>query len=299
MTKRIRVIGVASSLGARDRGCENGPRAVQQAPAWAGLACRPQIVWKETLAAAEVSGQGTIAQIAGLCRRLAGLLEQTLDTDDLPLIVGGDHAVAVGTWSGVARFVGGPPGLLWIDAHLDSHTPQTSRSGAVHGMPLACLLGSGDPRLLSIGISGAQIDPTHTVVLGPRSWEPEEAAFLAAHGVRVIAAGEIAERGLAACFSDALAIVADAAHGFGVTLDLDAFDPSIAPGVGTPVPAGLLADEFHWGWCQLAACRGLRAVEIVEYNPRRDRQGLTAQLICDLIGDLLAREPRVDAPLGN
>ena len=299
MIKQIRVIGVASGLGAGDQGCVDGPLAVQGAPGWAGLARQAALAWADTLAAPDAADQDTAARIAALCRRLAGPLGQALAAGALPLIIGGDHSAAIGTWSGVARFVGGALGLLWIDAHLDSHTPQTSPSGAIHGMPLACLLGSGDPRLLDLGIPEAQLDPRHVVVLGARSWEAEEAAFLAARGVRVIDAAEIAQRGLAACFAEAQAIVAAAEHGVGVTLDLDAFDPAVAPGVGTPAPDGLPAGAVRDGWRKLAACAGLRAIEIVEYNPRRDHHGLTAQLICDLIGDLLPPEPRVDAPSGH
>ena len=299
MIKRIGVIGVASGLGALDQGCEHGPAAVQRAPGWATLARQPLIAREEALTAPDAAGLTTVERIAGLCRHLARRIDSVLAGDMLPLVIGGDHSLAIGTWSGVARYAGAPVGLLWIDAHLDSHTPQTSPSGAIHGMPLACLLGSGDPRLLDLGIRGAQLDPAHTVVLGARSWEPEEADFLAAQGVRVIDAAAIAQRGLEACFAEALAIVAGAAHGFGVTLDLDACDPSVAPGVGTPVPGGLCAGALRDAWRQLKDCAGLRAIEIVEYNPLRERQGMTAQLICDLIGDLLSPESRADAQPGH
>jgi len=178
---------------------------------------------------------------------------------------------------------------LWIDAHLDSHTPETSYSGAIHGMPLACLLGRGDKRLLGLGIQGAQLDPLHTVVLGPRSWEPEEAALLDRMGVRVIGEDEIGQRGLAACFAEAAAVVTGAANGFGITLDLDAFDPAAAPGVGSPEPDGLRVSAVRDGLRRLACSGGLRALEIAEYNPDRDRHGITARLISDVIGDLLSQ----------
>ena len=287
MTIRVRIIGAASGVGAQDRGCEDGPVAFHRSQAWRALAHHPLVDWGETLFALDAAGQAPVVQIAGFCRRLAGSIRETLADAAFPVVIGGDHSVAIGTWSGVAGFVGAPPGLLWIDAHLDSHTPETSYSGAIHGMPLACLLGRGDKRLLDIGIHGAQLDPQHTVVLGPRSWEPEEAEFLARMGVRIIGAAEIGERGLRACFTEALAIVGGAANGFGVTLDLDAFDPSAAPGVGSPEPDGLPVCGVRDGLRRLAASGHLRALEIVEYNPDRDRHGITAQLICDVIGDLL------------
>lgn len=291
MRRRIKIIGAASGLGAQDEGCARGPLAIRHSPAWLALAQDPGIVWDETLAIAGREGSAAVARIAALCTGLAARVAETLAAGDFPLVIGGDHSVAIGTWSGVARFVGKPVGLLWIDAHLDSHTPQTSHSGAIHGMPLACLLGRGDPRLLALGLRGAQLDPQHTVVLGPRSWEAEESAFLAGLGVRVIGAKEIRERGLAACFSEALGIVAVAGNGFGITLDLDAFDPAVAPGVGSPEPGGLPLAGVRAGLRQVVANAGLRALEIVEYNPQRDRHGMTAQLICAVIGDVLSSWP--------
>jgi arginase len=289
VTIRVRIIGAASGVGAQDKGCQYGPVAFHRSQAWHELAHHPLVDWGETLYALDAAGQAPVVRIADLCRRLADSICETLGDGAFPVVIGGDHSVAIGTWSGVARFVGAPPGLLWIDAHLDSHTPETSYSGAIHGMPLACLLGRGDKRLLDLGIHGAQIDPQHTAVLGPRSWEPEEADFLARMGVRIIGAAEIGERGLPACFAEALAIVGGAANGFGVTLDLDAFDPSAAPGVGSPEPDGLPARGVREGLQGLAASGRLRALEIVEYNPDRDRHGITARLICDVIGDLLPK----------
>ena len=289
MTIRVRIIGAASGIGAQDRGCEDGPVAFHRSQAWHELEHHPRLDWGETLYALATAGHAPIARIAELNRRLADRVSATLAEGEFPLIIGGDHSVAIGTWSGVARFVGKPPGLLWIDAHLDSHTPETSYSGAVHGMPLACLLGRGDKRLLGLGIDGLQIDPKHTVVLGPRSWEAEEAAFLARMGVPVIGAVEIDERGLAACFDEAVAIVSDAANGYGITLDLDAFDPAAAPGVGSPEPKGLAVGEVRAGLQKLTGSERLRALEIVEYNPDRDRYGITAKLIAAVIGDLLGQ----------
>ena len=206
---------------------------------------------------------------------------------EFPVIIGGDHSVAIGTWSGVARVAGEPVGLLWIDAHLDSHTPETSYSGAIHGMPLACLLGRGDKRLLNIGLSGVQVSAGHTAVLGARSYEPEELDFLKASGVRIIDSVELAQRGFADCLHEALGIVTAAPAGFGVTLDLDAIDPLLAPGVGSPEPEGLNARDVLEAVSGIAGLPGFRALEIVEYNPDRDRLGITASLISDLVGRVL------------
>lgn len=288
MTGKIRIIGAASGLGAQDRGCEDGPVAFHRSQAWHELEHNPQIDWGRLLFAADVPGRSEIAHIADLCRRLADEVGQTLSAGEFPLIIGGDHSIAVGTWSGVARVAGAPIGLLWIDAHLDSHTPETTYSGAVHGMPLACLLGRGDKRLLAIGRPGPQLSVAHTVVLGPRSYETEEMDFLRGMGVRIIESSEIAERGFAACLQEAIAIVSAAPAGFGVTLDLDAIDPDSAPGVGSPEPDGLWDGDVLAAVAELATRSGLQALEIAEYNPDRDWQGRTARLIAELIAEMLA-----------
>jgi arginase len=287
LSSRIRITGAASGIGAQDKACQDGPVAFHHSQAWHELADHPLIDWGRTLFVPDGGDLSHTARIAELCRHLADEVAFTLRGNEFPLVIGGDHSVAIGTWSGVARVLGQPPGLLWIDAHLDSHTPETSYSGAIHGMPLACLLGRGDKRLLNIGLRGAQISPAHTVVLGPRSYEPEEMAFLQRLGVRIIDSEEILQRGFPACLDEAVGIVASAPAGFGVTLDLDAIDPRLAPGVGSPEPDGLLANDvltaIHW----IAGQPGFKALEIVEYNPDRDRHGSTAGLISDLIGQIL------------
>lgn len=292
MSKRIRIIGAASGVGAQDHGCADGPVAFHRSQAWHELQDDPHIDWGRTLFAPDAAGRSPLERVAEVCRDLADEVAGTLDAGAFPLVIGGDHSIAIGTWSGVARAARAPLGLLWIDAHLDSHTPDTSYSGALHGMPLACLLGRGDKRLLGLGVPGMQLDPRHTVVLGPRSWEPEEAEFLVRLGVRIIGGDEIAARGFAACLDEASRSVATAGGGFGVTLDLDAIDPALAPGVGSPEPEGLSALDVRRGLRRLAGVPGLRALEIVEYNPDRDRDGRTARLIADLIGDALPQLTR-------
>lgn len=285
--RRLRLIGAASGVGAQDRHCEHGPIAFRRSQAWHELEHHPAIDWGETLFAPDRPGLTPVERIADLCRRLADEVADACTAREFPLVLGGDHSVAIGTWSGVARSAGAPLGLLWIDAHMDSHTPETTHSGAIHGMPLACLLGRGDKRLLGFGLPGRQVLPAHTVVLGARSYEPEEAEFLDRLGVRVIGADEIALRGFAAALNEALSIVATAPDGFGVTLDLDALDPVYAPGVGSPEPDGLGLQETLRTLRRVVEQPGLRAVEIVEYNPDRDRHGRTAHLITALIEAVL------------
>lgn len=285
--KRIRLIGAASGLGAQDRACADGPVAFHRSQAWQEIAHHPAFDWGRTLFPPETSQAGAAVRIAALCRDLADEVAESLRAGEFPVVIGGDHSVAIGTWSGLARAQGQACGLLWIDAHLDSHTPASSYSGAVHGMPLACLLGQGDKRLLNLGLPGVQVSAAHTAVLGPRSYEPEELDFLRRMGVRIFAADEIVQRGFMSCLGEALGIVTAAPAGFGVTLDLDAVDPLWAPGVGSPEPAGLSSADVLDALGQMAHLPGWQALEIVEYNPDRDRHGLTARLIADLILQLL------------
>ncbi|MBI2309234.1 MAG: arginase [Rhodocyclales bacterium] len=285
--RRLRIIGAASGVGAQDHECEHGPVAFHRSQAWHELEHHPAIDWGVTLYAPDRPGLSPLERIAQLCGKLADEVAEVRRAGEFPLVLGGDHSVAIGTWSGMARANGAPLGLLWIDAHMDSHTPETSHSGAIHGMPLACLLGRGDKRLLGFGLPGSQLLAAHTVVLGARSYETEEAELLERLGVRVIGAGEIAARGLAAAFAEALRIVSAAPHGFGLTLDLDAFDPRLIPGVGSPEPDGLGTWEVLEGLRSVARTPGLCGLEIVEYNPDRDRGGVTADLIADLIGAVL------------
>lgn len=284
---RLRIIGAASGIGAQDAGCEDGPVAFHHSQAWHQIEHHPLLDWGRTLFVGEGDSLSRAARVAELCRHLADEVGQALVENAFPLVIGGDHSVAIGTWGGVARFVGQPLGLLWIDAHLDSHTPETSYSGAIHGMPLACLLGRGDKRLLHIGLPGVQVSAAHTVVLGPRSYEPEEMDFLKAQGVRIFEREEILRRGFAECANAALEIVAGAPAGFGVTLDLDVLDPALAPGVGSPEPDGQGVGEVRAVLRRVSGMAGLRALEIVEYNPDRDRHGITADLISDLIAEIL------------
>jgi ornithine--oxo-acid transaminase len=218
-------------------------------------------------------------------------MSRTLAQQRLPVVLGGDHSGAIGTWKGAAQALAGsgPVGLLWIDAHLDAHVPGTSPSGNIHGMPLAVLLGHGDPRLTGIA-NGISLQPQHVCVVGPHSYEPAEAAFLRSVGVRVYDMDEIARRGLGAVVREALQIVSAASAGFGVTIDLDAIDPREAPGVGTPVPGGLRTEDLASALAQLHARADLVALEIVEYDPAHDSDGATVRVVERLLRAVLHGE---------
>lgn len=277
----LRFIGVASALGAPAAGPEAGPERLRAL----GMAAAPQRAgreasWECTLEAPAGERWPALGQ---LCQQLADRVEQAAG-DGLPVILGGDHSVAVGTWRGLGRSLAArglpPPGLLWIDAHLDAHTPYTSRTGNPHGMPLAALLGVGAQELLAV--PGPLLDPHRVVVLGARSWEDDELRLLRALGVRVFCMDEIGRRGLGPVFAEALAVVG-AQGPFGVSLDLDALDPLEAPGVSTPVSGGIVAADLRQALTGLGRHPHLAALEIAEYHPGEDPGQRTGRLAIDLV----------------
>lgn len=296
----ISIIGAASALGAPHAGSAAAPAVLQEGALARRLAAiGPSVEWARTLlptdaerapctaeAAAEADTASAptrmaprIAANAGFARRLADHIA-ALPAGSFPLVLGGDHAIAAGTWRGVGRRRGRAPGLIWIDAHLDSHTDATTHSGNIHGMPLAALLGVGHAALT--GIPGPTLDPARTCIVGARAWEPEEQALLAGLGVRVFDMVEIRARGLPAVFCDALSIArADPEAGFGVSLDLDALDPQGLPAVTCPEAEGLDPRAIADVMLSLRACADFIALEIVEYRPDLDPDHRSADWIIE------------------
>jgi arginase len=223
---------------------------------------------------------------------LAGTTYRQVKSGRRFLVMGGDHSCAVGTWSGasIALRRSGPLGLIWIDAHLDMHVPVTTPIGAIHGMPLAALLGYGEPELTGLSGAPSALSPSNICLVGARSFEPEEVAFAARHGVRVIGMDEVSRRGIEDVCAKARAIAGDGVAGFGVSLDLDAFDLADAPGVGSPAPGGICASNFLGAWAELTCSPLCIGAEIVEYNPHRDQSGKTAQLISTLAAATVRQE---------
>jgi ornithine--oxo-acid transaminase len=284
---RISIIGVASGLGAIDRGCTFGPDALQRHGLAHALSDdRHQASWHAFLRARPVSSEPEkLLTIKVLCGDLAEHVSAAVQRNDRFAVIGGDHACAIGTWTGAysALRTQGPLGLVWIDAHMDSHTPRTTPSGAVHGMPLAALLGHGHSAFTELRLSEAKVLPNHICLLGVRSFESGEAQLLKRLGVRVIFMDEIRERGLRSAFDEAMHIACSGTAGFGISIDLDAIDPTAAPGVGSPVPGGLYGDELIECLAQLTDHEGLLGIEVAELNPTRDVQGQTASLAIDLL----------------
>lgn len=205
----------------------------------------------------------------------------------LPLILGGDHSVAAATWRGLGRSLGEPPALIWMDAHLDAHTPATSPSGNLHGMPLAALLGFGESVLSAI--PGPTLDARRVAVIGAHSYEAEVAALVVRLGVKVYQRSDVRQRGLRAIIDELL----EGWRGlpWGVSVDMDVVDPQFAPGVSTPAPGGLSPDELLSGMAGLCREPGCVGFELVEFNPQRDIGGQTLARAMSLCSRVFAVRP--------
>jgi arginase len=291
----LHIVGAAVGEGASDGGCKWGASALREHGLQAALAAAGRTVaWGETVSAQPMLASSRLGAIEAFSAQLAQAVARVLQQAHQPLVLGGDHSCAVGTWSAVAHHVRaqGPLGLVWIDAHLDAHTPETSDSQAPHGMPLAALLGHGSAGMTDLFDWRGKLQAGHVAVIGARSYEPAEQALLTQLGVRVMYMPEVLERGFADCFAEARAIACQGTAGWGISLDLDGLDPRDAPGTGTPVEQGIrLADAIE----VLALCGSdprFLAMELTEYNPLRDFGGQTARAATALLSAALAAAPR-------
>jgi len=285
MDRNLSLIGYRCGLGAQIQECYKGPKSLKR---WdivtkfmdAGI----QAYW-DKVPEIRANPENFELYTEESCHKLYRQVRETLKKGDFPVTIGGDHSMAMGTWSGVVdhydlkrKF-----GLIWIDAHLDAHTPETSASHAMHGMPAAHLLGYGSENFVNIGTEGAKISPNHLVYIGVRSYESEEHALIKGLGIRVYYMDEVRDRGFNVVMNEALEYVKKYTDAFGLTIDLDAFDPERAPGVGTPEADGLCRQEFFPVIKKLGLDKQLKAVEIAEFNPDRDENDRTKRLILQLI----------------
>ncbi len=279
----LRVIGAASGMGAADPGCGLGPDALREYGLTSQLRDRGlKAVWADIVRRPALrAATESIKEIKAYCEELAAALGHALHSGRRVAVIGGDHTCAIASWSAIASALRRSMGLVWIDAHMDSHTPATSPSGALHGMPLAILLGVGPPELTDLLYPGAKLRPENVCVVGVRSYEPEEAELLHRIGVRVITMDEVRARGLTRSLGKAFAIASRGAAVVGLSIDLDAVDPTDAPGVGTPAPNGLRGLDLVESLRRLAP--QLVLAEIAEFNPSHDREDKTARLVIDLL----------------
>jgi len=294
MPEKIRIIGVPMDLGASRRGVDMGPSALRLA----GLQARLKQLGRQV----EDAGNVTVAQpegqpygeknakylgeISETCKRLSEMVQEALDKGFLPLVLGGDHSIAAGTVAGAAahfRKDSKSIGLIWLDAHGDMNTPETSPSGNVHGMPLASIVGFGPDELTGIAGVKPMVEPRNAVLVGVRELDSKERRLIKESGVRVFTMRDIDERGMREVMAEALRLAGDETAGIAVSLDMDFVDPSDAPGVGTPVRGGVTYREAHLAFEMIADSREMISLELVEINPVIDLHNTTATLGVELV----------------
>ncbi len=298
----VSILGVRLDLGAGRRGTDMGPSAVRiaglhAALGRAGFDDRVDLGDVDT-PAVETLDEGDhsarhLHSIAAVCKRVARQVRGVLDESRVPVVIGGDHSCAIGTFSGIAahfRHQKVQAGILWVDAHGDMNTPETSRSGNVHGMPLAALLGMGPKELTDISFKGAKLPPGRAVLVGIRDLDYAEREVVAASGVAVFTMKDIDERGMPAVMRDAISIASGPrGEPYHVSFDVDGIDPEHAPGVGTAVPGGLTYREAHLAMELVAESGRMCAVELVEINPILDVGNRTGRLAMELILSALGK----------
>ena len=294
MAEKIRIIGVPMDLGASRRGVDMGPSALRVA----GLHQRLKQLGRQiedigNIAVRQPEEQHYgeknakyLGEIAGTCKDLGEVVRKTLDEDMMPLVLGGDHSIAVGTAAGaVAHYhkESKRVGMIWLDAHGDMNTPETSPSGTVHGMPLASIMGYGPAELTGLAPLKPMIEPRNVVLVGIRDLDAKERRLVKESGVRIFTMRDIDERGMREVMSDALRLASDDTAGIAVSLDMDFVDPTDAPGVGTPVRGGVTYREAHLALEMIADTKALVSLELVEINPVIDLHNTTATLGVELV----------------
>lgn len=299
--REVALISVSIDLGAGRRGVDMGPSALRIAGLTEkveGLGYRLREAGTVTAGGFETTDPGDerrtrfLGEIVDVATRTRALVTEGLEAGCLPLIVGGDHSLSIGSVAAVARYHrarGETVGLIWVDAHADMNTPQTTPSGNVHGMSLAVLLGRGCEALTDLSGEEPALKPGNVTVLGARELDPGERALITELGVRVFTMSEIDERGIGPCMDEALERATAGTAGFHLSFDLDALDPREAPGVGTPVQGGLTYREGHLVCEKAAEAEGIVSLELVELNPVLDDRNHTACLAVGLLASALGQ----------
>lgn len=297
MQRHYRFLGACSGWGAQIRSCESGPQDLIKGliegkvfPVLTDNQIEMLFPLKRAKDVAVPLAQ-SLPLIHEFNLRLAVAAARAIDQGEFPFSIGGDHSNAVGMWNGVRRALlkktSQPLGLIWIDAHMDGHVPETTPSGAWHGMPAASLLGYGEGRLAQLTQKEPVLLPENLVYIGVRSFEEGEAALLEKLKVKIYFIDEVKERGLETVLKEAVERIAPRTGGFGISLDIDAIDPEDAPGVGSPEPGGISGQELLAALPRFVKDPRLVGFEMVEYNPDRDIGNKTQNLIFELLKKIL------------
>ncbi len=287
-------------LGAGRRGVDMGPSAIRVANLHrrvAALGYQVEDLGNVAVEQAESAPAGAkraryLQQIAETCLRLAEKVDKAMGQGKVPLVLGGDHSLAAGSISGVANHFqrrGEKVGVIWVDAHTDMNTPQTSPSGNVHGMPLACLIGKGPKELTHLMGWSPKIDARNVALVGIRDVDALEGLHVKKSGVRVFTMRDIDEKGLPRVMEEAIDIASAGTAGIHLSFDMDSVDPDEAPGVGTPVRGGITYREAHLAMEMLSDAARLVSLEVVEVNPVLDVANRTAELAVELMTSALGK----------
>jgi arginase len=294
---RIRVVGAPMDLGADRRGVDIGASAIR----YAGLNDRLRLlghtvhdIGNLVIPQPESQPLGNpklkyLEPIVQVVEELASIVTSTLQGGEFPLTLGGDHSIALGSVSGVAS-VHRDVGVLWVDAHADFNTEQTTPSGNIHGMILAALAGLGNNRLTHIGGWGPKLNTQTIVIVGARDLDVGEQELLRAHAIHVFTMSTIDKRGISTVMQEAIALAGQQHNHIHLSLDMDALDPKEAPGVGTPVRGGLSYREAHLAMELVADSKKLVSMDVVEVNPILDRENATAILGVELVLSALGKK---------
>jgi arginase len=296
----IAVIGAPMDLGAGRRGVDMGPSALRVArlhERLVALGYQVEDLGNVVVDQPEATPTGPsnarfLPQIAHTCARLSEMVEGAVGRGRVPVVLGGDHSIAVGTIAGMSRHFAKQQvrvGVIWIDAHADMNLPETSPSGNVHGMPLACCIGNGPAELVGLAGVVPMVRPENVALVGLRSVDDLEKYNVRETGVHAFTMRDIDERGMRAVIEQAIQVVSAGTAGIHVSFDMDSVDPSEAPGVGTPVPGGLTYREAHLAMELIGDSEKLVSVEVVEVNPVMDVANKTAVLGVELITSALGK----------
>jgi len=296
----IAIIGAPLDLGQGRRGVDMGPSSLRVAGLNQKLEALGYSIEDHGNIAVDqperippgASNARFLPQIADACRRLALAVEKAAGQGKLPLVLGGDHSVAIGTIAGMSRHFRRKKqktGVIWIDAHADMNTPETSPSGNVHGMPLACCTGLGPEELAGLLGYTPKVDPNHVVLVGVRDIDQLEREHVRNSGVRAFTMRHIDERGMRAVMEEAIRIAGEGTAGIHLSLDMDFLDPREAPGVGTPIRGGGTYRETHLAMEMICDSGRMTSMEVVEVNPVLDVANRTADLAVELIMSALGK----------
>lgn len=294
MAQKLRIIGIPMDLGQSRRGVDMGPSALRVAGLQSRikqLGYQVEDIGNIRVKQPEEQPYGEkrakyLHEIAETCKGLAEMVEKTLAEGTFPLVLGGDHSIAVGSVGGAAahfRKQGKGIGCIWLDAHGDMNTPESSPSGNVHGMPLASLIGYGAPELTELTGAKPALAARNVCVVGARDLDSKERRIIKDSGMHVFTMRDIDERGMREVMTEALRFATDDADGVAVSLDMDFVDPEDAPGVGTPVRGGVTYREAHLAMEMIADSKAMVSLEVVEINPVIDEHNKTAQLGVELV----------------